>query len=101
MTFTSSLSDPQPELDDVDPFDLAALRLDPAEELIRIRKVLVSVRVRKPKRQEFVRVRPEVEYRLDAAILDMEEDGDSFMVLAEASSRIGGRAKRSSPGRWA
>ena len=59
-----------------DPFDPAALRLDPSEELIGIKKVLANVAIRKPKRQEFVRVRKEPEYRLDVAILDLEEDGE-------------------------
>src|SRR3954470_19922390 len=77
-----------------DPYDPASLRLDPSEELIGIKKVLASVPIRRPKRQEFVRVRPEEDFRLDAAILDLEEDGDSFMVAPELRPEFADELKR-------
>jgi hypothetical protein len=85
---------PQSNLVEADPFDPAALRLDPSEEIVGIRKVLSGVPIRKPKRQEFVRVRPEPEYRLDVAILDLEEDGDSFMVTPELRAELADELKR-------
>lgn len=78
----------------IDPFDPATLRLDPAEELIGIKKVLASVPIRRPKRQEFIRVRPEDSYRLDVAILDLEEDGESFMVAPELRPELADELKR-------
>jgi hypothetical protein len=80
--------------DENDPFDPAALRLDPSEELIGIRKVLASVPVRKPKRQEFIRVHPDPEYRLDVAILHLEEEGETFMVSQELRPELAEELKR-------
>jgi hypothetical protein len=85
---------PQGEPDETDPFDPDALRLDPAEELVGIRKVLASVPVRRPKRQEFVRVHPSADYRLDVAILDLEEDGESFMVSPDLREELADELKR-------
>ena len=39
------------------------------------------MQIRKPKRQEFVRTRKEPEFQLDVAVLDLEEDGETFMVV--------------------
>jgi hypothetical protein len=93
---TSTTADPRPQSDaaEPDPFDPEALRLDPAEELIGIKKVLANVPIRRPKRQEFVRVRPEEHYRLDVAILDLEEDGESFMVSPELRPELADELKR-------
>jgi hypothetical protein len=87
------LADTHPQFDP-DPFDPEALRLDPSEELVSIKRVIGNVPIRRPKRQEFVRVRPEEEYRLDVAILDLEEDGDSFMVAPELRAELADELKR-------
>ena len=84
----------QPEPAECDPFDPAALRLDPSDELVGIRRVVAHVAIRRPKRQEFVRVRPEPEYRLDVAILDLEEDGESFMVVPDLRPELADELKR-------
>ena len=76
MSFTSAEPVRNPISVEFDPFDPAALRLDPSEEIVGIRRVIANVAIRKPKRQEFIRVHPEPDYRLDVAILDLEEDGD-------------------------
>jgi hypothetical protein len=41
-----------------DPFDPARLRLDPGAELVGIKRVIANVPIRRPKRQEFIRVHP-------------------------------------------
>jgi hypothetical protein len=79
---------------DPDPFDPASLRLDPSEELIGIKRVIGNVPIRKPKRQEFVRVRPEPAFRLDVAILELEEEGDSFMVAPGLRAELADELKR-------
>src|SRR3954471_10172413 len=94
MTSTTRASGAQREPAAFDPFDPAALRLDPAEELVGIKRVLANVPIRRPKRQEFVRTRPEVEYRLDAAILDLEEDGDAYMVAPDLRPELADELKR-------
>src|SRR5215472_12344402 len=65
-----------------DPFDPASLRLDPSyAEAVGVRKLLVTVPVRKPNRQEFVRVHPDPAYRLaPAAIIELKEDRETYLV---------------------
>src|SRR5215471_14770606 len=64
-----------------DPFDPASLRLDPSyAETIGVRKLLTTVPVRKPNRQDFVRVHPDPLYRLTAAIIELKEDREIYLV---------------------
>src|SRR5215472_15125785 len=64
-----------------DPFDPASLRLDPSyAETIGVRKLLTTVPVRKPNRQDFVRVHPDPSYRLTAAIIELKEDRETYLV---------------------
>ena len=42
-----------------DPFYPARLRLDPAAELVGIKRVIANVPISRPKRQEFVRAHPD------------------------------------------
>jgi hypothetical protein len=58
-----------------DPFDLAALRSAPSDE-IQIEKVTLTVPVRKPTRAEFFRVHPDDEYVVDCWILEREQGFD-------------------------
>src|SRR5262249_52119404 len=64
-----------------DAFDLNSLRLsqDFAAQ-IGVKKALLTVPVRKPNRQEFLRVHPEEAYRLDTAVLDVKEDRETYLV---------------------
>ena len=94
MTSKSANQRPQLEPEVADPFDPAALRLDPNDEIVGIRRVIANVAIRRPRRQEFVRVRPEPEYRLDVAILDLEEDGESFMVVPDLRPELADELKR-------
>ena len=64
-----------------DPFDLESLRLNQDfASRIGVKKALLSIPVRKPERQWFVRVRPEEGYRLPAAVLDLKEDRELYLV---------------------
>ena len=64
-----------------DPFDPAKLRLDPSDaENIGVQKLLTSVPVRKPNRQEFVRVNPNLDFRLDTAVIELKEDREIYLV---------------------
>jgi len=64
-----------------DPFDLANLRYDPSTlENTGVQKLLTTIPVKKPKPQTFFRVHPEEEYRLNIALLELEEDGDAYLV---------------------
>jgi hypothetical protein len=62
-----------------DPFDLDALRLpQDFTEGLGVKKLLTTIPVRKPHPQWFVRVHPEM--RLNAAILELADTGDVYIV---------------------
>jgi hypothetical protein len=65
-----------------DPFDPASLRLDPSyADTVGVRKLLVTIPVRKPSRHEFVRVHPDPSYRLTpAAIIELKEEREVYLV---------------------
>jgi hypothetical protein len=65
-----------------DPFNPAALRLDQSyADTVGVKKLLTTVAVRKPNRQEFVKVHPDAEYRLTpAAIIEVKDDREVYLV---------------------
>jgi hypothetical protein len=65
----------------LDPFDPARLRLsqDFASQ-IGVKKALISVPVRKPSKEWFVRTHPEEGYRLQTAVLELKEDRETYLV---------------------
>ena len=64
-----------------DEWNLDALRLaQDFDAEVGGRKLLTSVPVRKPKRQEFVRVHPA--WHLEAALLEAEEDNENYLVIS-------------------
>ncbi len=67
---------------EVDPFlDLSALRLDQSySDGIGVEKVLMMVPVRKPGRQDFVRVHGDESHRLQTNIIEIQEDRESYLV---------------------
>jgi len=71
------------------PFDPAALRLDQSfAETVGVRKLLTTVPVRKPNRQDFVRAHADPAYRLTpAAIIELKE--------ARRRKRISAASRRS------
>jgi hypothetical protein len=75
-----------------DPFDPAALRLDQSfAETVGVRKLLTTVPVRKPNRQDFVRVHPDPAYRLTpAAIIELKEDREVYVVTSEMAVELPG-----------
>src|SRR5215469_5622428 len=65
----------------LDPFDPQALRLsqDFATTAV-VKKLLNAVPVRKPGRQDFIRVHPSPDYRLTTAVIELREDREVFLV---------------------
>ena len=58
-----------------DPFDdLDALRLGQDFSAALGKRMLTTFAVRKPGKQDFIRVRPEPEFRLETFILELKED---------------------------
>jgi DNA-binding protein HU-beta len=68
-------------VEDVDPFDPAVLRVVSDFEAVAVKRVIVSVPVRKPKRQEFVRVHPDERYRLEVAVVELQDGRETYLVV--------------------
>ena len=67
-----------------DPFDIAALRLPPSfNETAGVKKLLSTVPVRKPHRQEWIRVHPDPAYRGDFATILLKEEAEFNLVVPE------------------
>jgi hypothetical protein len=64
-----------------DPFNVEALKLDQNfEEAAGVRKLVTTVPVRKPHRQEWVRVHPGEDYRGTFAVIELKEDKEYYLV---------------------
>jgi hypothetical protein len=87
MTDTLSNSDNTPN-----PFDPASLRLDQSfADTVRTKKLLTTVPVRKPNRQDYVRVHPEPAYRLTpAAIIEVSDDREIYLVTPQMAQVLPG-----------
>ncbi|MFZ1948679.1 MAG: hypothetical protein WB037_08285 [Pseudolabrys sp.] len=75
------------------PFDdLMSLRLDQSyADTVGVKKLLTTVPVRKPHRQEFVRVHPDPAYRFTpAAIIEVREDRETYLVTPEMAPGLQG-----------
>ena len=73
-----------------DPYDPANLRLDPS--YLRdggVKKLLTSVPVRKPNKQEFVRTHPDPNYRLSGvATIELHEDRETYLVAPQYAQEL-------------
>jgi hypothetical protein len=56
-------------------------------------KQLVVCPVRKPNKQEFVRVRPDPEYRLPAHLLELKNERETYLVIPEVAAAIPGETR--------
>jgi hypothetical protein len=73
------------------PFAPDNLRIDlNLAEGIGVKKAIITVPVRKPNGQDFVRVHPEPEFRLPVAIIELRDDRETFLVLPEIARYIPG-----------
>jgi hypothetical protein len=74
-----------------DSFDLARFRLDQSfTEMIGVKKLLTTVPVRKPGKQDFIRVHPGSNYRLDAALIILKDERETYLVLNEIARELPG-----------
>ena len=70
-----------------DPFDLASLRLNPSFlETAGVKKLLTTVPARRPSPQDFVRVHPSEEYRLDVPMIDLKDDREDYLVRPKSTT---------------
>ena len=74
------------------PFDPASLRLDQSfADTVGVKKLLTTVPVRKPNRQDFVRVHPDPVFRLTpAAIIEVKDDREVYLVLPSMAQALHG-----------
>jgi hypothetical protein len=74
------------------PFDPVGLRLDQSfADTVGVKKLLTTVPVRKPNRQEFVRVHPDPAFRLTpAAIIEVREDREVYLVTPNMAQSLPG-----------
>jgi hypothetical protein len=74
------------------PFNPAALRLSQSfAGTVGVKKLLTTVPVRKPNRQDFVRVHPDPAYRLaPAAIIELKEDRETYLVHPAIAQQLPG-----------
>jgi hypothetical protein len=74
------------------PFDPAALRLDQSyADTVGVKKLITTIPVRKPNRQDFVRVHPDPKYRLTpAAIIEVKEDREVYLVTPSMAQVLPG-----------
>jgi hypothetical protein len=75
----------------IDPFDPAALRLDVSAGQTGVKRLLMTVPVRKPNKQEFVRVHPDPEYRVSPiAMVELQPERESFLVPPSMAGELVG-----------
>jgi len=77
-----------------DPFDPASLAIkgNPAE-VIGAKRALVTVPVRKPNRQEFFRVHPDVTYALQMAVLELKSEREIYAVVPDIAMSLPGETR--------
>ncbi len=74
-----------------DPFDPEALRLSQDfAQLADVKHVLATVPVRKPGRQDYVRVRPDSEFQITTAILQLKDEREDYLVAPELRHELFG-----------
>ena len=64
-----------------DPFDPANLRID--QEYLKqgaAKKLLTTVPVKKPNKQDFIRVHPSSDYRTNTALIELREERETYIV---------------------
>jgi hypothetical protein len=64
-----------------DPFDLRNLRLSQDfVETAGVKKLLTTVPVHKPNRQDFVRVHPSPDYRMNAPMIELKAEREEYVI---------------------
>ena len=55
---------------------------------VGVKKVLSTVPVRKPSKQEFVRVHPHEEWRLDTLLLELKDERENYLIAPELHEEL-------------
>ena len=79
---------------ETDPFDLANLSVaSVTAEDLGVEKPILAITVDKPPRQDFFRVKPDPEFRLQGRIIRLEAERESYLVTASVWPGIPGETK--------
>ena len=74
---------PEVSANTADPFDPANLRLDQSfTETVGVKKLRLTIPVRKPSPQDFVRVHPDPAYRENFPIIELKDEREEYIVTA-------------------
>jgi hypothetical protein len=80
---------PQPEANNE--FDLRNLRLDQNfVETAGVKRLLTTVPVRKPGKQDYVRVHPHPDYRANVALLELKDDREVYLLTPAMAQELPG-----------
>ncbi len=75
----------------LDPFDPANLRLNQSfTETVGVKKLRLTIPVRKPSPQDFVRVHPNPEYRDNFPIIELKDEREEYIVTAGLVPELAG-----------
>ena len=70
-------------------FDISNLRLNQDfDAVVGVKKKLVTIPIRKPTRQEFIRVRPGDEWTLDTAVLELKQEKEFYLIAPDLWQEI-------------
>jgi hypothetical protein len=70
-----------------DPFDPKNLRIDHTGREPGVSQV-VRLQVRKPSKQEFFRTNPDVDYRMTAAIVELKEENEIYLLTPAVAAEV-------------
>jgi len=82
---TAPKEKPQPEA--IDAFDLSKLRL--SQEFLETagaKKILTTVPVRRPNKQDFVRVHPDAKFRAPFAVIELKDDRERYLITPDIAA---------------
>jgi hypothetical protein len=72
-----------------DPFDVEALRLSQDfEEMAGVRRLLTTVPVRKPHKQEWIWVHPDPDYHGTFAVIELKEDREYYLITPQIAREL-------------
>jgi hypothetical protein len=76
-------------------FDLERLRLPQDFDItVGVKKLLITVPVRKPDRQSFIRVHPDRAYRLNTAVVELKTERETYLVEPQLIPELPGEVIR-------
>jgi len=73
-----------------DDFDLAALRRSQDFTEISVKRAITTVPVRRPDKQDFIRVKPGDENRLEVEVIDLKVEREMYLVVKDMRADVAG-----------